>query len=897
MPLRLGVVSAMVLIALDATAQTGTPEPVGALLAQVERAVLTGDRQGFLTLAASDRTTGLDDFWQQMSPAPTQFVIKERDRSPLADGAQLLVLDILTVRNDAGRVSSWHALVRPAPAEGNTERNTGRNTATNAVASTVANTVAKEPASWQLADLLERSTIAGLFRLSLDTTRQFAVSQLRIAAPDLELTMRAGTAFLATVPDGATAMVLLGRGTMTFTPSDDAERTQLRLFSGSPMLQEDFDTALLRLNPAQVAPLVASGTLKPMAVSNTDARRARDYFDDTVGRTLTLDLNDLSRDRWSLVPPPDDLIAELRTRRFGTLTYARVQKQLEDVNLFDRRAGKTISAYASPQKLASRGRFYSEDEAAEYDVESIELDADIDPTRPWIDGRATLTLVTRTSMMSLTLKLAEPLVVRSIQSDELGRLTVLRVAGQDSVIVKLPVTVDANRRFTLRLTYGGRLPPQPLEPELIPDETPPPVQAGIDFAPEPRYIYSTRSYWYPQSPMLDQATARLRISVAPEYRVVASGRPLRTPDASVATAVSGQRPRASYAFEADRPVPYLACVISRFDAVSDSSVDLGAGGTLALVVQANSRQRSKAREVATQATSMLQFYASLLGDAPYPALTLAVSESETPGGHGPAYAALLDQALMTSRLVWHKDPVNFRDYPPFVLAHELAHQWWGQAVSVKNYHERWISEGFAQYLAALYAERDRGPDAFSGILRQMQRSAIEASAQGPISLGSRIGHVRGESRMLRAVLYNKSAMVLHMLRRLIGDEAFFEGLRGFYKEFRFRKAGTDDFRRAMERASGRNLDAFIDGWIFGSAIPRLKLSRTTSATEVQLTFEQSGQVLPVPVTVTLVYTDGSSEDVVVAVTEAKVSRVVPLRGALRDVKVDEDHAALATFQR
>lgn len=872
MPLRLRVVSAMVLIALDATAQTGTPEPIGLLLAQVERAVLTGDRTGFLTLTASERTAGPDDFWRQMSPTPTQIVIKERDRSLLADGAQRLVLDILTVRSDSGSVSSWHALVRPAAS-------------------------GAKQAVWQIADLVERSTIAGLYRLSLDTTREFAVSQLRLTAPDLELAMRAGKAFIATVPDGATALVLVGRGTMSFSPADDAERTQLRLFSGNPSLQEEFDTALLRMHPAQVAPLLGSGTLVPMTVSPADARRAQAYFENTIGQTLTLELNDLSRDRWSLIPPLDDLVAEVRTRRLGTLTYGRVQNQLEDVTLFDRRARKTISAYASPQKLASRGRFYSEDEASDYDVESIDLDADIDPVRPWIDGRATLTLVTRTSIVSLPLKLAEPLAVRSVESEELGRLTVLRVAGQDSVIVKLPSTIPANRRFTLRLTYGGRLPPQPLDPELLPDSPPPSVQNGFDFAPEPRYIYSTRSYWYPQAPMIDQATARLRVSVSPEYRVVASGRAVRSLESAVTPANAGQRPRTSYVFEADRPVPYLACVISRFDSVLDTTVDLGAAGTLALTVQANSRQRSRARDIALQATSMLQFYASLLGDVPYPALTLAVSESETPGGHGPAYVALLDQTLMTSRLAWDNDPVNFRDYPPFVLAHELAHQWWGQAVSVKNYHERWISEGVAQYFAALYAERDRGPDAFSSILRQMQRSAIEASAQGPIALGSRLGHVRGESRVLRAVLYNKSAMVLHMLRRLIGDEAFFDGLRRFYGEFRFKKAGTADFRMAMERASDRSLEAFVDGWILGSGVPRVKVTPTRSPTELQLTFEQSGPVLPVPVTVTLVYTDGSSDDISVPVTEASVSRTLPLRGPLRDVRIDEDHGALATFQR
>jgi hypothetical protein len=101
----------------------------------------------------------------------------------------------------------------------------------------------------------------------------------------------------------------------------------------------------------------------------------------------------------------------------------------------------------------------------------------------------------------------------------------------------------------------------------------------------------------------------------------------------------------------------------------------------------------------------------------------------------------------------------------------------------------------------------------------------------------------------------------------------------------------------MERASGQNLGAFIDGWILGSAVPRLRVTRTASATELRITFEHGGQVLPVPVTVTLVYADGSREDVVLPVADEKVSRVLPLRGVLRDVRIDDDHAALATFQR
>ena len=165
----------------------------------------------------------------------------------------------------------------------------------------------------------------------------------------------------------------------------------------------------------------------------------------------------------------------------------------------------------------------------------------------------------------------------------------------------------------------------------------------------------------------------------------------------------------------------------------------------------------------------------------------------------------------------------FQNYPSFFIAHELAHQWWGQAVGWKNYHEQWLSEGFAQYFAALYAERERGPEQFASVLRQMRRWAIDTSPQGPVYLGYRLGHIKADGRVFRALVYNKGAMVLHMLRRLMGDEAFFAGLRDFYATWRYQKAGTDDFRVSMEKAGGQPLDRFFDRWIYGSAIPTVQL--------------------------------------------------------------------------
>ena len=335
----------------------------------------------------------------------------------------------------------------------------------------------------------------------------------------------------------------------------------------------------------------------------------------------------------------------------------------------------------------------------------------------------------------------------------------------------------------------------------------------------------------------------------------------------------GQRARKQFVFEAAQPLRYLACVISRFTRVTTRDLLIGAENDpvgakpVKLTVQANPRQAARARAFADRAAAIYEYYGRLIGDAPYPAFTLAVTENDLPGGHSPAYFAILNQPLPLSPIVWRNDPVAFDGYPPFFLAHEIAHQWWGQAVGWKNYHEQWISEGFAQYFAALYAAQDRGDEVFRGMLRQMRRWAIEQSSQGPVYLGYRLGHIKAEGRVFRAIVYNKGAMVLHMLRRLVGDEKFFAGLRQFYATWKFRKAGTDDFRLAMQKASGTDLTAFFDGWVYGASVPVLAFTSTVSGSEARIRFEHRGAVMPTPVTVTITYADGTSEEVVVAVTE------------------------------
>ena len=653
----------------------------------------------------------------------------------------------------------------------------------------------------------------------------------------------------------------------------------MRRFGGKPALITEFDALFVRLNSAEFSARVAEQSLQSATVDPFEFRRADEIFNDRSPRAYNLDLRDLASERWSLEPAVGALVVEFRSRRFGWLTYARSPGEAEDISLFDRARGRNVSVYASPETLAQRGEFFSEDDDAAYDVEHYDLDLRFEPLRSWVTGRAQVRLRTREQPLNtLTMKLGEPLTISSVTSPELGPLLTLRIVRQNNFIISLPRVVPPRTEIVLEIAYSGRLPPQPLDREAIAvdgtlapqgqGQAAPGSQDELVVIAEPRFMYSNRNQWYPQAPTSDYATAAMRITVPSEYQLVASGTFVKTalsPAASDSPEKSEQRFVRTVEYRADRPVRYLSCVISRFVPVGRA-----AAPGVNLEVVATPRQLRANRQTANRVADILKFYVARLGEAPYPDFTLAAIDDNLPGGHSPPYFAVLHQPLPTTPYSWTSDPVAFEGYSHFFLAHEVAHQWWGQGVGWKNYHEQWLSEGLAQYSALLYAANDRGPDMLRNLLLQMRDSALELNDQGPIYLGYRLGHLQNDGRIFRAITYNKSAVVLHMLRQVVGDDAFFRGLQRFYREFRFKKAGTDDFRRIFEAESKLPLQRFFQKWIMGATLPKLRVtSRIEDAQQAAIVrVEQIGDVFDVPVTVAVQYADGSSEDVTLVITEA-----------------------------
>src|SRR6185436_96481 len=321
---------------------------------RIEQRAAAGDAAALEALAAPE-STGVAEFASAITtPKPSRLVMRERDRRAVGERGQRLIVEVFHERDIEGRLGTWQLDVVPADAAGE---------------------------NWRIAAATRFSLVNGLYRLSLNPAKEYEVRNLVVHAPDLDLEMSSGMAYLAETPEGPTAVVLIGRGVMRFAPPDPAERTQLRIFSGTETMTAEYTSAFIRVRPGDFETTFGTSSLLPKSPTAANLKQATDVFEAYIGRTLQIDLRYLSRDRWSLSPPAGDVIVEVQTRKLGNLTYARSGNDAEDIAFFDRKRHRNICEYASAEKLERRGRFYSEEDQADYDVLAYDLDVEFVPAR------------------------------------------------------------------------------------------------------------------------------------------------------------------------------------------------------------------------------------------------------------------------------------------------------------------------------------------------------------------------------------------------------------------------------------------------------------------------------------------------------------------------------------
>lgn len=204
----------------------------------------------------------------------------------------------------------------------------------------------------------------------------------------------------------------------------------------------------------------------------------------------------------------------------------------------------------------------------------------------------------------------------------------------------------------------------------------------------------------------------------------------------------------------------------------------------------------------------LEFFTDYIGPFPFEKLG-CIQAAGTDGGMEHASAIFFGE--------------NTIDHGPAtrLVAHEIAHQWFGDSLTELDWDDIWLSEGFATYFALLLIEHEEGKDALTAGLLQARRRIFKAEARDPL-LAVRHSNLADTRLILNDLVYQKGGWILHMLRCQIGDAAFSSGIRRYYQTHRDRNVTTDDFRRSMEEAAGTDLSAFFDQWLNRPGHPVLK---------------------------------------------------------------------------
>jgi Peptidase family M1 domain len=740
------------------------------------------------------------------------------------------------------------------------------------------------PEGWFVSQRELLAQIDGLVHLSLDAAG-FRAEGAVLHLEDFEIRFHHGTLFTSPASLGPTAMVFVGDATVTVSPTPPTEREQLRQFCGRPQLVEKIRSMFLRIHPADLHRVLEPAVFVPDPEGGRRAEAAQRIFREHSTRSFILDAS-LPRSPWWLLPSLNDASVTFQTARNGTLTFTISSSEPESISLFDRARRKQICLYPASGREAS----YDEDEGRSVDVLHHDLSVRFEPAQYRIEGEDVVHMRLNAASSTIRLRLEDGLAIRSIQSVEGGNHLFFRVRNQNSVMVSLGPLAGRVGETTLTVRYAGFHPPQPIEREVLQVGSPGGLSAGSgepeELPIDEVLVYTNRTSWYPNPGTDDYATANLRFDVPQGYTVLAGGE---------RTEVRTEAGRTVIQYRQSLPGKYITAAVGRL-------VDAGSrrAGTMELRGFAVGRLRSQAADTLSLAADMLSFYQDSFGPCPYPALNLVLIEGQTPGGHSPPGMVLLAQRPLLMRRSLRDDPANFTDVPGFFLAHELAHQWWGHGVAGQNYRERWLSEAFAQYAAALWARRTRGEAEFRDILDKMGRWAVMKTAEGPIHLGHRLGHIKGDPQIYRAVVYDKGAYVLHMLREIVGDAAFQTALHNFQERYRFQKAGTDDLRRALEEASGRDLSAYFRDWVFGTALPQLHWSHRAEPGPggYRTVLDVKVDSLPGPVPLEVAVAHGSGRDLRTVMLEPGGGRfTVETSTEPRKVEINGNRGLLATAVR
>ena len=282
------------------------------------------------------------------------------------------------------------------------------------------------------------------------------------------------------------------------------------------------------------------------------------------------------------------------------------------------------------------------------------------------------------------------------------------------------------------------------------------------------------------------------------------------------------------------------------------------------------------------AVPVMEFFEQNIG--PYPYAKLANVQSKTRFGG-------MENA---SNIFYSEGSVSGKRDSEELIAHEIAHQWFGNSASEADWPHIWLSEGFATYFAALYMENTYGKEKMKEIMKQNREIVLSRGPDEAVVMKN----IPNLMALLNANSYQKGGWVLHMLRYKIGETNFWKGIQEYYTTFKHSNAKTEDLRKIMEKASGQDLSAFFQQWLFRKENPKLEVSwsfdQVSKEVQIEVKQVQGGEAFHFPLEVSLKTPKGAlSQELIISKTQENFR--IPSTQSPESLILDEKVQTLAEF--
>jgi hypothetical protein len=516
-------------------------------------------------------------------------------------------------------------------------------------------------------------------------------------------------------------------------------------------------------------------------------------------------------------------------------------------------------------------------EKARLRVDDYQIEAQLDPHLHQITARAKVKFTATQDLAVAVFELHNDLRVTRVLDEKGQALSAERVTQDSTVRVPLPAGLSKDASTILTFEYEGQLENA--------DNSPVPGLKLAYIGDDTSYLfYSGR--WFPVSGFgLNRFTSTISVTVPAHMLVVGSGQSTVTDTPASNKPNASVLPTKTFTFVSTKPSFPGTIVAGVFQEYKSDEAGLD------LHVFFKPTHQTLAPTYTTTAVQEFTYFITLYGLPPSQKLNIV----ELPGDTLP-YAWAPEIAGLAGPSVTEK--TNYR-----LLADAIAHQWWGVSVSPATKDDWWLSDGFSRYSEAMYVESAAGAAGLEEAVKDMSVGAL-AYDTVPLSSASKLDIFSTEFQSLAT---DKGAMILHMLRWVLGEDKYNKTMREFAGEFAGKGASMDDFKLIAEKNYGEQLTWFFSQWLDSTGAPEFKVKYTTyrlggAATQVPKEektpgFRVTGEIsqdldlfrMPVDLRID---TDGKTENQRIEVVGTTSPFSIETFGRPRRISIDPDHHVL-----